>query len=57
MEAVRSMIHHAHLHLILKATNYKWIYVLKIKSNGTIDEFKIRLAVKECSQNYEIEFT
>lgn len=40
-----------------RAIRNKWIYRVKIKSNGDVDRYKARLVVKGCSQKPGIEFS
>lgn len=39
-----------------KAVNCKWIYSLKIKIDGTVNHFKVRLVAKGCSLKYGVNF-
>ena len=44
------------LHKGKKIVDYKWIFTIKYKANGTIKRYKARLVAKGFTQTYSIDY-
>jgi hypothetical protein len=39
-----------------KVIGYRWVYNVKLKANGSIDRYKVRLMAKGNAQKYGIDY-
>jgi len=39
-----------------KAISSKWVYKVKLKSDGSLERFKIRLVIRGFTQQYDIDY-
>lgn len=44
------------LHVGKKAIGCKWVYKVKLKSDGSLERCKVRLVAKGFNQRYDIDF-
>ena len=40
----------------VKAIGYKWVYSIKLRFDGTLDQYKARLVALENMQEYEVDY-